>query len=441
MKGPFWRADTWRKRTVHDIKWIRENPDAFDKAMVRRGLAPISQEILTHDLETRNAKTRLQELQQQSNELAKKIGELKARKQNADAEITQSKTLKAEIAALKEKEQQQPEEISALDALLAILPNILSDDVPDGAGPEDNVEIRQWGERPQFDFDAREHFDLGEALGYMDFEQTAKLSGARFSTLKGPLARLERALAHFMLDVHTKEFGYTEVSPPYMVREQALFGTSQLPKFAEDLFKTTTDHWLIPTAEVPLTNLVHEKILEEKELPLRLTAYTPCFRAEAGAAGKDTRGLIRQHQFSKVELVSVTTPEQAEDEHERLTRAAEEILKRLELPYRVMLLCSTDTGFGSRKTYDIEVWLPGQLHYREISSCSHFGDFQARRMKARHRRADEEKGTHFVHTLNGSGLAVGRTIVAVMENYQNVDGTITIPKSLRPYMDGETTIR
>lgn len=426
---------------MYDIKWIRENPDAFDEAMVRRGLAPVSEEILKHDLDVRGAKTRLQELQQQSNELAKKIGELKAGKQDADSEIAQSKAIKAEIAALKEREQNQPEEISALDNLLAILPNVLSSDVPDGVGPEDNVEIRQWGEKPQFTFDPREHFTLGETLGYMDFEQTAKISGARFSTLKGPLARMERALVHFMLDIHIKEFGYTEISPPLMVREQALFGTSQLPKFAEDLFRTTTDHWLVPTAEVPLTNLVRERILEEKELPLRLTAFTPCFRAEAGAAGKDTRGLIRQHQFSKVELVSITIPKQAEEEHERLTSAAEEILKRLELPYRVMLLCSADTGFGSRKTYDLEVWLPGQLHYREISSCSNFGDFQARRMQARYRKAGEEKGTHFVHTLNGSGLAVGRTIVAVMENYQNADGSITIPKALRPYMDGEMTIK
>lgn len=427
---------------MHDIKWIRKNPEVFDKAMVRRGLAPISDQILAHDKERRDNITTMQELQQKSNFLAKRIGELKAKGENADKEIAESKEVKARIAELKKLEEQdeKDESMELLDNLLYTLPNILADDVPDGEDENDNIEVRRWGQPRKFTFKAKEHFEIGEKLGLMDFEQTAKISGSRFTTLKGELARLERALASFMLDVHTKEFGYTEISPPLLVRKEALFGTAQLPKFEQDQFRTTDDRWLIPTAEVSITNMVRETILDESELPIRLTAYTPCFRAEAGAAGRDTKGMIRQHQFSKVEIVSITTPEQAVKEHERLTNCAEEILKRLELPYRVMLLCSADTSFGSKKTYDLEVWLPGQMHYREISSCSHFGDFQARRMDARYRRTSD-KEIEFVHTLNGSGLAVGRTIVAILENYQNEDGSVIIPDVLTTYMNGEKVIK
>jgi len=425
---------------MHDIKWIRENPKVFDEAMKKRGLGPVADEIIKHDKEKRKGISNLQELQHKTNALAKKIGELKAQKQNADDLIAESKELKAKIAEVKQREEQGEDVTEELvDGLLYTLPNILALDVPEGESEEDNVEIRRWGVLPSFDFHPKEHFDLGENLGLMDFEQTAKISGARFVTLKGQLARLERALANFMLDIHTKEFGYIEVSPPLLVKDNAVFGTAQLPKFETDLFKTTDGRWLIPTAEVSLTNMVRESIIEEEKLPLRFCAYTPCFRSEAGSAGKDTRGMIRQHQFSKVEIVSITTPEKSEEEHERLTNVAEEILKRLELPYRVMLLCSADTGFGSNKTYDIEVYLPGQLHYREISSCSNFGAFQARRMNARF-RSKAQKENVFAHTLNGSALAVGRTIVAILENYQNQDGTIKIPKVLQPYMDGQELI-
>ncbi|MDX1485351.1 MAG: serine--tRNA ligase, partial [Alphaproteobacteria bacterium] len=327
-----------------------------------------------------------------------------------------------------------------LDEALAGIPNLPADDVPVGPDESANEEIRKFGTPPEFDFDAKEHFELGETLGLMDFAQAAKISGARFVVLKGALARLERALGAFMLDLQTQEAGYTEVVPPYLVRDAALFGTGQLPKFADDLFATTTDHWLVPTAEVPLTNLVREQILAEDDLPLRFTALTPCFRSEAGAAGKDTHGMIRQHQFDKVELVSITHPDHSEAEHERMTAAAEEVLKRLELPYRVVTLATGDMGFSARKTYDIEVWLPGQGQYREISSCSNCGDFQARRMGARFRPKGEDKGTRYVHTLNGSGLAVGRTLIAVMENGQRGDGGIAIPKALRPYMGGTEEI-
>jgi seryl-tRNA synthetase len=307
--------------------------------------------------------------------------------------------------------------------------------VPEGTDEADNVEIRRWGEKPQLDGKARQHFELGEALALMDFERAAKISGARFVVLSGALARLERALAGFMLDQHTEEFGYTEVAPPILVRENAAFGTGNLPKFAEDLFKTVDDYWLIPTAEMPLTNLVADEILEAANLPLRFTAYTPCFRAEAGSAGKDTRGMIRQHQFGKVEMVSIAHPEQSGEEHERMTNCAEEVLRRLDLHYRTVVLSTGDLGFSARKTYDIEVWLPGQDSFREISSCSNCGDFQARRMNARFRPSDA-KGTRFVHTLNGSGLAVGRTLVAILENYQNADGSISVPEILRPRMGG-----
>jgi len=409
--------------------------------MVKRGLAPIADEILSKDKEKRGDIGNLQELQEESNRLAKKIGELKSKGENADEEIAKSKEVKSKIASLKDDGKKGNDVAENLvDNLLYTLPNILDDDVPEGEDESDNVEIKTWGDKKEFSFKPKEHFELGEDLGMLDFEQTAKISGARFATLKGPLAKLERALGNFMLDVHTKEFDYEEVSPPLLVRSDALVGTSQLPKFEEDLFKTTDDRYLIPTAEVSLTNMVREMILEEEDLPIRLTAQTPCFRSEAGSAGKDTKGLIRQHQFSKVEIVSIVTPEDSEKEHERLTKCAEEILQRLELHYRVMLLCSKDTGFGARKTYDLEVWMPGQVHYREISSCSNFGDFQARRMNARFRRQGE-KNTISVHTLNGSGLAIGRTIVAILENYQNEDGTIEVPKALIPYMDGDTVIK
>jgi seryl-tRNA synthetase len=427
---------------MHDIKWIRKHPDEFDRAMERRGLAPISAEILSHDKEVRGGKAELQELQQKMNEAAKNIGALKAKGEDASEAIAATQELKAKIAELKNQQDSDVAEPqnALLDDLVSTLPNILDEDVPEGAGEEDNEEIRRVGEKTAFDFEAKEHFDIGEALGMMDFEQTAKISGARFVSLSGDLARLERALAQFMLDVHTQELGFTEVSPPLLVRDDAMFGSSQLPKFSEDSFETTNGYRLIPTAEVSLVNIVRERILNGEDLPLRFTAYTPCFRSEAGSAGKDTRGMIRLHQFAKVELVSVTTPEASEAEHERITGAAEEILKRLELPYRVMKLCSKDTGFGARKTFDLEVWLPGQVNYREISSCSNCGEFQARRMNTRY-RDKQDAPTAFVHTLNGSGLAVGRTMVAILENYQNADGSVRIPDALHPYMQGQTEIK
>ena len=349
----------------------------------------------------------------------------------------------AEVAALKERTQalELDERAAgvALDAHLSAFPNLPAADVPDGPDETHNVELRRVGEPRRFGFAPKQHFEIGEGLRLMDFERAAKLSGARFVVLSGALARLERALAAFMLDLHTRTNGYTEVSPPYLVRSETAYGTGNLPKFAEDLFRTTTDYWLIPTAEMPLTNLVADEILDEDRLPLRFTAHTPCFRAEAGAAGKDTRGMIRQHQFAKVELVSIAHPDRSSDEHERMTGCVEEVLRRLELPFRTIVLCAGDMGFAARKTYDIEVWLPGQNGYREISSCSNCGDFQARRMKARFRRKGE-KGTQFVHTLNGSGLAVGRTLVAVLENYQNEDGSVTVPTALRPFIDGVALI-
>jgi seryl-tRNA synthetase len=417
---------------MFDIKAIRDDSGAFDAGMARRGLAPQADAILALDADRRAAIAETQALQTERNAKSKEIGAAKGRGEDASAII-------AEVGALKERMQAGEEKVraagKAVDALLAGLPNIPKDDVPDGADEAANVEIRRVGEPRQYDFEPRQHFDLGEALGHMDFEAAARLSGARFVVLDGPLARLERAIAAFMLDLQTDEHGYRETSPPYLVRDEALFGTGQLPKFAEDLFKTEDGYWLIPTAEVPLTNLVREQITDEAALPIRVTAHTPCFRAEAGAAGKDTRGMIRLHQFDKVELVSVVAPEDSDGELERMTGCAEEVLKRLELPYRVMLLSAGDMGFSARKTHDLEVWLPGQDAYREISSCSNCGDFQARRMNARY-RPSEGKGTAFVHTLNGSGLAVGRTVVAVMENWQNADGTITVPDVLRPYMGG-----
>ena len=415
-----------------DIRWIRENAEAFDVGLARRGLPPAADRLLTLDRARRDALTAAQDLQARRNALSKQIGQRKARGEDASdvlEEVARCKQEQADLEARAGAADAEPQ------AALAQMPNVPAHDVPDGPDESANVELRRWGQPPAFEFPAHEHFELGEALGLMDFERAAKLSGARFVLLTGALARLERALASFMLDLHTTEFGYTEVNPPALVRDEALFGTGQLPKFAEDQFRTTDGRWLIPTAEVPLTNLVAGEIVEEERLPLRYTAMTWCFRAEAGAAGKDTRGMIRQHQFTKVELVSITTPGQSEGEHERMTSCAEEVLRRLRLPYRVVVLSTGDMGFSARKTYDIEVWLSGQGRYREISSCSNCGDFQARRMNARCRKK-AEKGTRFVHTLNGSGLAVGRTLIAVLENYQHVDGSVEVPVVLRPYMGG-----
>jgi seryl-tRNA synthetase len=419
---------------MHDIKLIRDDPAAFDAGLKRRGLSPQSAEALKRDADLRALLTRLQTAQARRNEASKLIGQAKAKKDE-----TQAQSLMAEVAGLKD-EIQKGEEVqrkleSDLNEYLASIPNLPAPDVPDGADETANREIRRVGAKPNMPFKPKEHFELGEALGQMDFESAARMSGSRFVVLKKGLARLERAIAQFMLDLHTEQFGYSEISPPYLVRDQAMYGTGQLPKFADDQFRTTTDYSLIPTAEVSLTNLVREQILDTHELPLRFTAFTPCFRAEAGAAGKDTRGMIRMHQFSKVELVSITTPDQSAEEHERMTSCAEEVLKRLGLHYRTMLLCTGDMGFSARKTYDLEVWLPGQDAFREISSCSNCGDFQARRMNARYRPASE-KSTRFVHTLNGSGLAVGRTLVAILENYQQADGSILVPEALKPYMAG-----
>jgi len=416
---------------MHDLRSIRDNPDAFDRGLARRGLSAQSSDILGLDQRRRALQTEFQELQARRNEASKLIGTYK--KEGRDAQ-----PLLDEVAALKEKmpalEQQEKELGAELDGILASLPNLPADDVPAGKDEHDNVEIRRIG-TPAEIANAKQHFELGEALGLMSFDLAAKLSGARFTVLRGKLARLERALGDFMLDIHTNEYGFEEVSPPLLVKDDAAFGTAQLPKFTEDLFQTTNGFWLIPTAEVPLTNLVNDAILDADELPLRLTARTPCFRSEAGSAGRDTRGMIRQHQFYKVEMVSITRPDQSVAEHERMTDAAETVLKRLGLPFRTVTLCTGDMGFAAQKTYDIEVWLPGQGMYREISSCSNCGDFQARRMKARF-RAKGDKNTQFLHTLNGSGVAVGRCLIAVLENYQQADGSILVPETLRPYMGG-----
>ena len=424
---------------MYDIKWIREHPDAFDRGLKRRGLDPLSKKLVALDEKRRAAITKFEQAQARRNAASKEIGDAKKAKDEAKAG-----KLMAEVAELKTllpaMEDEQKALGTALDKELAQIPNAPLDDVPDGADASGNAEHHVFGKKRDYAFKPKQHFDLGEALGQMDFELAAKLSGARFVVLQKGLARLERALGQFMLDVHTgKEHGYTEVNPPILVRDDVMFGTAQLPKFADDQFRTTNDFWLIPTAEVPLTNLVRESIVEEAQLPMRLTACTPCFRAEAGAAGKDTRGMIRQHQFTKVELVSITTPDKSNDEHERMLACAEEVLKKLDLHYRVVTLCTGDMGFAAQKTYDIEVWLPGQGMYREISSCSNCGDFQARRMNARF-RASGAKDTRFVHTLNGSGVAVGRALIAVMENYQDADGSIRIPDALLPYMGGLTKI-
>src|SRR5579885_900954 len=415
-----------------DIRWIRENPEAFDRGLARRGLTPQAAAILAIDKDWRAAQTRAEQLQAERNRLAKEIGALKSKGGDAGALLRRVAESKEEEARIESEAARLRE---AIDQALAPIPNLPAADVPDGADAESNVLVREHGDRPRFNFAPRDHVAIGEGLGMMDFARAGKLSGARFVVLRGALARLERALAQFMLDLHTREFGYEEVSPPLLVRDEPAFGTGQLPKFADDLFQTTTGLWLIPTAEVPLTNLAADTLVEEEALPLRLTAATPCFRSEAGAAGKDTRGMIRQHQFTKVELVSIVHPDRSEAEHERMTQCAETVLRRLGLAYRVMLLCAGDMGASARKTYDLEVWLPGQNAYREISSCSNCGDYQARRMKARF-RPKGEKGGRFVHTLNGSALAVGRTLVAVLENYQREDGTVAVPEALRSYLGG-----
>jgi seryl-tRNA synthetase len=466
---------------MHDIKLIRDNPEAFDRAIARRGVAPLSVTLIELDRKRRAAQTEFDELQGKRNTLSKEIGAAKAKKDE-----TRATELMAEVAALKERlgilEVEQKAHEEALTDALSRIPNLPADDVPDGLDEKSNVELRRTGTPKTYSFKPKEHFDLGEGLGYMDFAAGVKLAGARFTVVRSQLARLERALGQFMLDLHTSEFSYTEMQPPMLVNDATAFGTGQLPKFGDDLFQTIDKaaafeaaktlpqirelvqgssieevteavdgilqhllnskkfrYWLIPTAEVPLTNLARDLIIDESELPWRFTALTACFRSEAGAAGRDTRGMIRQHQFNKVELVSIVSPDKSAEEHERMTEAAETVLKRLELPFRTMLLCAGDMGGAARKTYDLEVWLPGQDQYREISSCSNCGDWQARRMNARC-RAPGEKQTRFVHTLNGSGLAVGRALIAVMENYQNEDGSISVPDALKPYTGGLTKI-
>ncbi|MCY1671050.1 serine--tRNA ligase [Novosphingobium sp. SL115] len=422
---------------MHDIRLIRENAAAFDAALARRGVEAAASSILELDTRRRDIATRMQEVQARRNEASKAIGAAMGKGDTTTAEALKAEVaaLKTELPALEEEERQ----VSALqNAALAAIPNLPVNEVPNGADEVDNVEVSRWGTPRNFTFTAKEHADIGPALG-LDFETGALISGARFTFLKGQMARLHRALAQFMLDRQTGENGYMECIPPLLVKDEAVFGTGQLPKFSEDLFRTTDRRWLIPTAEVSLTNAVQGQILNHAELPLRMTALTPCFRSEAGAAGRDTRGFIRQHQFEKVELVSITRPEDSEAEHERMTQCAEDVLQALDLPYRKVLLCTGDMGFTARKTYDLEVWLPGQSAYREISSCSNCGDFQARRMNARY-RPEGAKGTEFVHTLNGSGLAVGRTLVAVLENYQQEDGSVDVPEALLPYTGGLTRL-
>jgi seryl-tRNA synthetase len=447
---------------MHDIKWIRDNPEAFDRGLARRGLAGEAKRLIEIDEHRRAAIQKVEAALARRNTASREIG---AAKKSGEEDVAQK--LMAEVARLKDEipqlEAEEKKISKELEEALAQIPNLPLDEVPDGKDASDNVEHHRFGAKRNYGFAPKQHFELGEALGQMDFETAAKLSGARFVVLKGSLARLERAIGQFMLDLHTNEHGYTEVNPPLLVRDATMFGTAQLPKFAEDQFSASAgpagkqfidflkqggqvgeiealdNLWLIPTAEVPLTNLVRESIVDEAALPMRLTALTPCFRAEAGAAGKDTRGMIRQHQFTKVELVSITTPEQSKDEHERMLACAEEVLRRLDLHYRVVTLSTGDMGFASQKTYDIEVWLPGQGMYREISSCSVCGEFQARRMSARYRGKEDRQVRH-VHTLNGSGVAVGRALIAVMESYQQQDGSIAVPDALAPYMGGRKTI-
>ena len=418
-----------------DIKKIRENPELIDQTLEKRNHPAVSKDLLSTDEKNRNLISELQKIQEERNSKSKLIGELAAKGKNDESE-----KLKVEVGNLKSKMQEledlQRNSQDTLESMLAEIPNLPDKSVPVGDESK-NKEIKSEGKKKEFSFELKEHFDLGENLNVMSFEQAANISGARFVIQKGKLARLERAIANFMLDLHTTEFDYEEMNVPILVKDQAMFGTGQLPKFKDDLFKTTNDYWLIPTAEVPLTNMTRETVLDIAELPKRYVSHTPCFRSEAGAAGKDTRGIMRQHQFYKVELVSLTSEDQSNNEHERMLSCAEEVLKRLDLHYRVVVLSSQDMGFSAQKTYDIEVWLPGQKEYREISSCSNCGDFQSRRMNSRYKDNDTTK---FLHTLNGSGLAVGRTLIAIMENYQNSDGSIEIPDVLSPYMNGETKI-
>ena len=419
---------------MHDINFIRTNPVEFDNRIKLRGLAHCAEKINKIDEERRNTQTVLQNILAERNILSKKIGEIKSKKKDATVIIKKVEKLKDQISSLKELEKIKEDELSAI---LCRIPNLPSEDVPVGDNEKNNTQYKIWGDKPKFTFKTKRHFEIGENLNLMDFDLASKLSGSRFVVLQGMLAKLERAISQFMLDKHTIENGYTEMNVPYLVKDDALFGTGNLPKFGEDLFTAGDSHWLIPTAEVPLTNLVREQIINEKELPMRVTSYTPCFRSEAGAAGKDTRGMLRQHQFTKVELVSITTPEDSKQELERMLSSAESILQDLNIHYRVMTLCTGDMGFAANKTYDIEVWLPGENAYREISSCSNCGDFQARRMNAKYKN---ENKNDFVHTLNGSGLAVGRTLIAILENYQTADGNVEIPKVLQKYFNGQTTI-
>ena len=412
-----------------DIKWIRDNPEKFNESMGARGANFQASELINLDEEKRSLTTQIQDLQNQRNNLAKEIANKKRKQENADNLIVNSKEINDNLKKLTDI----LENNDKLNEILATIPNILDQEVPFGESEDDNKEIEKWGEIRQFNFKPKEHYEIGENLGQLDFEQSAKISGSRFSTLSGNLAKLERALSNFMLDI-AAEFDYQETSPPNLVKDEAMFGSGQLPKFAQDAFCTNNGYWLIPTAEVSLVNSALKKTFKESELPIRLTAYTPCFRSEAGAAGKDTRGMIRQHQFKKVELISITNNQDSKAEHERMTKVAQEVLKRLNLPHRKMLLCSKDTGFGAQKTYDLEVWLPGQGKYREISSCSNCGDFQARRMKAKYKNNDGKSS--FIHTLNGSSLALGRTIVAILENYQEKNGEVKIPQALVKYMNG-----
>ena len=415
---------------MFDIKKIRENPKEFDSSLAKRNFAPCSAELITIDEDNRKAIAEAQALQEERNSKSKLIGEYAS-----SGKVEDANKLKEEVSSIKatmhELEVKQKDIAEILKNKLSIIPNLAADEVPIG-GEEANQEIKVIGEKIDLGFEAKEHFDLGENLGLMDFETAAKISGARFVIQQGNLARLERSIANFMLDLHTTEFDYQEVNVPILVKNDALYGTGQLPKFEEDLFKTINDYYLIPTAEVPLTNMTRDTILNSADLPLRFVSHTPCFRSEAGAAGRDTRGIMRQHQFYKVELVSLTDEKSSKNEHERMLSCAEEVLKRLGLSYRVMLLASQDMGFSANKTYDIEVWLPGQKAYREISSCSNCGDFQSRRMNSRYK---DDNSTKFIHTLNGSGLAIGRTLIAIMENYQNSDGSISIPDVLQPYMN------
>ncbi|MEJ6594209.1 serine--tRNA ligase [Parasphingorhabdus sp.] len=420
---------------MHDIKYIRENPEEFDASLARRGVEPVAIKILNADKVRRQLQSEIEQLNSQKKQLSAAFGQLAGQGQGNTVEAMEFKDRSIEVAKKLTDFIGKLAEAQEITPLLAGLPNLPDEDVPDGADENDNVEVERWGEPRKFDFEPKEHSDIGPALG-LDFETAAAMSGARFAFLRGQMARLQRAIGQYMLDQQTMTNGFQECAPPVLVREQAMFGTGQLPKFSEDSFQTTDGRWLIPTAEVSLTNSVSGQILDEAQLPIRLTALTPCFRSEAGSAGKDTKGLIRQHQFEKVEMVAITHPDYSDTEHLRMTEAAESILKALELPYRKMLLCAGDMGATARKTYDLEVWLPGQNTYREISSISTCGDYQARRMNVRFRPEGEEKGTRFVHTLNGSGLAVGRTLVAVLENYQQADGSVTIPPVLLPYMGG-----